>query len=280
MDKVLVDTLIVQIVEGYKIPNGFKEYAYVAAATTMNNFFNLNLNKEHVKNRINTMKQTYKNVCIILTRSGFGWDVTQKWSPARKRSTMIMSLKHEDPTIESSHPVSLDDIGENFADGHTPTSQCPPSLTEDPINGGSETSPLRRVGSRRQRSRQGGACFDNMSRLSSSMDKVADALIGSSAPAYLVQLRKVVRGVGGFSQEILLRTTEYLTTNPSRTVGIYYTWPECHKQVDKFSGACYRSFGMLAEAQSQLDTYLEKAKYRSSEMLRKRKGYRRCEMKG
>ncbi|XP_077217847.1 rop guanine nucleotide exchange factor 3-like [Tasmannia lanceolata] len=41
----------------------------------------------------------------------------------------------------------------------------------------------------------------------------------------------------------------YAVFNGRRPV-IYYTWPECHEQVDKFSGACYRSFGTLAEARS------------------------------
>ncbi|XP_077242440.1 uncharacterized protein LOC143882948 [Tasmannia lanceolata] len=219
MDKVLVDTLLVQIAKGYKIPNGFKDHAYVAAATAMNAFFNLQLNKEHIKNCIKTMKETYKsahpkhkkhftthhvlhdNMCKI-----FG-DEFAKGAGARTR---------ENPSIASSQPVSLDDIGDDFADNHTPMSHHPPSSEADPTNGGSETSPLRRDGTRRQRTRQGGAYLDSMSRLSISMDKVASALTGNRAPAYLAQLREAVRGVGGFSQDILLRTTEYLTINPSQ----------------------------------------------------------------
>ncbi|XP_077247390.1 uncharacterized protein LOC143887174 [Tasmannia lanceolata] len=250
MDKVLVDTLLVQIAEGYKIPNGFKDHAYVAAATAMNAFFNLQLNKEHIKNRIKTMKETYKSVCIILSRSGFGWDNETKMvtcerevyddyvaaHPKHKKHFTTHHVLHDDmckifgdefakgagartrenPSIASSQPVSLDDIGDDFADDHTPMSHHPPSPEADPTNGGSETSPLRRDGTRRQRTRQGGAHLDSMSRISTSMDKVADALTGDRPPAYLAQLRKAVRGVGGFSQDILLRTTEYLTINPSQ----------------------------------------------------------------
>ncbi|XP_077219642.1 uncharacterized protein LOC143853796 [Tasmannia lanceolata] len=84
MDKVLVDILLVQITEGYKISNGFKDPASVAAATAMNAFFNLQLNKEHIKNRIKTMKETYKSVCIILCRSGFGWDDDTKMVTCEK----------------------------------------------------------------------------------------------------------------------------------------------------------------------------------------------------
>ncbi|XP_077245362.1 uncharacterized protein LOC143885196 isoform X2 [Tasmannia lanceolata] len=247
MDKVLVDSLLVQITEGYKISNGFKDPAYVAAATTMNAFFNLQLNKEHIKNRIKTMKETYKSVCIILSRSGFGFDDDTKMVTCKKEvyddyvaanpkhkkhlhhvlhddmckifgdefAKGARSRTHENPSIASSQPVSLDDIGDNFADDHTPMSHHPPSPEADPTIGGSETSPLRRAGTRRQRTRQDGAHLDSMSRLSTSMDKVADALTGACAPAYLAQLREAVRGVGGFSQDILLRTTEYLTVNPS-----------------------------------------------------------------
>ncbi|XP_077219784.1 uncharacterized protein LOC143857097 [Tasmannia lanceolata] len=259
MDKVLVDTLLVQIAEGFKIPNGFKDHAYVAAATAMNAFFNLQLNKEHIKNRIKTMKETYKSVCIILSRSGFGWDNETKMvtcerevyddyvaaHPKHKKHFTTHHVLHDDmckifgdefakgagartrenQSIASSQPVSLDDIGDDFADDHTPMSHHQPSPEADPTNGGSETSPLRRDGTRRQRSRHGGAHLDSMSRISTSMDKVADALTGDRPPAYLAQLREAVRGVGGFSQDILLRTTEYLTINPSQ-VHIFIMYEE------------------------------------------------------
>ncbi|XP_077228554.1 uncharacterized protein LOC143861524 [Tasmannia lanceolata] len=230
--------------EKYKIPNGFKDHACVAAATAMNAFFNLQLNKEHIKNRIKTMKETYKSICIILSRSGFGWDIDTKMVTCEKEvyddyiaahpkhkkhftthhvlhddmckifgdefSKGAGSRTHENPSIASSQPVSLDDIGDDFANDHTPMSQHPPSPETDPINGGSETSPLRRAGTKRQMTRQGGAHLDSMSCLSTSMDKVADALTGARAPAYLAQLREAVRGVGDFSQDILLRTTKGL----------------------------------------------------------------------
>ncbi|XP_077222022.1 uncharacterized protein LOC143855855 [Tasmannia lanceolata] len=196
------------------------------------------------------MKETCKSDCIILGRSGFGWDNDTKMvtcekevyddyiaaHPKQKKhftthhvlhddmckifrdefAKGAASRTHENPSIASSQLVSLDDIGDDFADDHTPMSHHPPSPEADPINGGSETSPLRRVGTRRQRTCQGGAHLDSMSRLSTSMDKVTDALTGARAPAYLAQLRKAVREVGGFSQDILLRTTEYLTINPSQ----------------------------------------------------------------
>ncbi|XP_077247424.1 uncharacterized protein At2g29880-like [Tasmannia lanceolata] len=180
MDKVLVDTLLVQIAEGYKIPNGFKDHAYVAAATAMNAFFNLQLNKEHIINRIKTMKETYKSVCIILSRSGFGWDNDTKMvtcekevhddyiaaHPKHKKHFTTHHVLHDDmckifgdefakragartrenPSIASSQPVNLDDIGDDFTDDHTPMSHHPPSPEADPTNGGSETSPLRRDG--------------------------------------------------------------------------------------------------------------------------------------
>ncbi|XP_077246086.1 uncharacterized protein At2g29880-like [Tasmannia lanceolata] len=98
MDKVLVDTLLFQIAEGYKIPNGFKDHAYVAAATAMNAFFNLQLNKEHIKNRIKTMKETYKSVCIILSRSGFGWDNNTKMVTCKKEvydDYIVANPKHK-----------------------------------------------------------------------------------------------------------------------------------------------------------------------------------------
>ncbi|XP_077228670.1 uncharacterized protein LOC143861672 [Tasmannia lanceolata] len=214
MDKVLVDTLLVQIAEGYKIPNGFKDHAYVAAATAMNAFFNLQLNKEHIKNRIKTRGAHPKHKKHFTTHHVLHDDMCKIFGDEFAKGARART--RENPSIASSQPVSLDDIGDDFADDHTPMSHHPASPEADPSNGGSETSPLRRDGTKRQRARQGGAHLDSMSRISTSMDKVADALTGDRPPAYLAQLREAVRGVGGFSQDILLRTTEYLTINPSQ----------------------------------------------------------------
>ncbi|XP_077222102.1 uncharacterized protein At2g29880-like [Tasmannia lanceolata] len=117
MDKVLVDTLLVQIAEGYKIPNGFKDHAYVVAATAMNAFFNLQLNKEHIKNRIMIMKETYKSVCIILSRSGFGWENDTKMVTCEKEvynDYVAANPKHKKHF--TTHHVLHDDMCKIFGD--------------------------------------------------------------------------------------------------------------------------------------------------------------------
>ena len=33
-----------------------------------------------------------------------------------------------------------------------------------------------------------------------------------------------------------------------RQPGIYHSWPECHKQVNQFPGACYQSYDSMTKA--------------------------------
>ncbi|XP_077245822.1 uncharacterized protein LOC143885505 [Tasmannia lanceolata] len=69
------------------------------------------------------------------------------------------------------------------------------------------------------------------------------------------------------NSQVSMGKQKYYVVFKGRRPGIYYTWPNYHEQVDKFNGACYHSYGTLAEAQSQLATYLERAKYWSRERV-------------
>ncbi|XP_077243669.1 uncharacterized protein LOC143884142 isoform X2 [Tasmannia lanceolata] len=78
MDKVLIITLLHQVSEGNKIPNGFKDVAYNAAVHKVNQQFELHLNKDHIKNRVKTLKATYKSLNDLVGQNGFGWDSVKK----------------------------------------------------------------------------------------------------------------------------------------------------------------------------------------------------------
>jgi len=49
---------------------------------------------------------------------------------------------------------------------------------------------------------------------------------------------------------------KYYAVKRGKTPGIYHTWDECKAQVDGFSGAGYKSFGTLEEAQNYLNENL------------------------
>ncbi|XP_077228539.1 uncharacterized protein LOC143861505 [Tasmannia lanceolata] len=76
MDGALLATLKNQIAEGQKTGAGFKECAYFAVAQDLVTVLNMTLTKEHVKNRLKTLKTTYRTLNSIINLSGFGWDET------------------------------------------------------------------------------------------------------------------------------------------------------------------------------------------------------------
>ncbi|XP_077237010.1 uncharacterized protein LOC143878626 [Tasmannia lanceolata] len=76
MDGALLAALKNQIAEGQKTGAGFKECAYFAVAQELVTVLNITLTKEHVKNRLKTLKTTYRTLNSITNLSGFGWDET------------------------------------------------------------------------------------------------------------------------------------------------------------------------------------------------------------
>ncbi|XP_077249233.1 uncharacterized protein LOC143888688 [Tasmannia lanceolata] len=76
-DRLLVTSLANQVAEGNKIANGFKELALNAVAQDLIIRIGRDITKDHVRNRMKTMKTNYRIVHTILSRSGFGWDTIQ-----------------------------------------------------------------------------------------------------------------------------------------------------------------------------------------------------------
>lgn len=79
MDKMLLECLC-QVAEGNKIPHKFKEPAYTIAVNLLNDEFTLvcPLNKQHVQNRLKTLKVQFKAIHEVVYKSGFGWDSVNK----------------------------------------------------------------------------------------------------------------------------------------------------------------------------------------------------------
>ncbi|XP_077217841.1 uncharacterized protein LOC143852339 [Tasmannia lanceolata] len=76
MDGVLLAALKNQIAEGQKTSAGFKECAYNAVAHEVSDVLKKTLTKDNVKNRLKTLKTTYRTLNSIINLSGFGWDET------------------------------------------------------------------------------------------------------------------------------------------------------------------------------------------------------------
>ncbi|XP_077215498.1 uncharacterized protein LOC143850067 [Tasmannia lanceolata] len=74
MDRHLIVAIQHQIAEGQKAPNGFKNAAYSGAAQELTTVLQKQISKDHVKNRLKTMKTNYRFLNTIVNLSGFGWD--------------------------------------------------------------------------------------------------------------------------------------------------------------------------------------------------------------
>ncbi|XP_077232157.1 uncharacterized protein LOC143866890 [Tasmannia lanceolata] len=74
MDRHLIVAIQHQIAEGQKAPNGFKDAAYSGAAQELTIVLKKQITKDHVKNRLKTMKTNYRFLNTIVNLSGFGWD--------------------------------------------------------------------------------------------------------------------------------------------------------------------------------------------------------------
>ncbi|KAI4305890.1 hypothetical protein L6164_029222 [Bauhinia variegata] len=80
MDRCLSDTLVQLIKLGHKskVDNKIKPSAYEAAALAVNERFQLDLTKDHVRNRLKTWKKQYDILKELLDQDGFEWDDKRK----------------------------------------------------------------------------------------------------------------------------------------------------------------------------------------------------------
>ena len=80
MDCCLSEILVQQIKLGNKnkLDNKLKPAAYEAAVLAINERFELNVTKDHVKNRLKTWKKLYDALKELQDQTGFGWDENRK----------------------------------------------------------------------------------------------------------------------------------------------------------------------------------------------------------
>lgn len=78
MDNCLGKILVEQARQGNKIDTNLKSPAYTVAVSALNNRFQLDLMKDHIRNRIRTWKRQYGVLKELLEQSGFKWDEMRK----------------------------------------------------------------------------------------------------------------------------------------------------------------------------------------------------------
>ncbi|XP_010247462.1 PREDICTED: uncharacterized protein LOC104590478 [Nelumbo nucifera] len=78
MDRCLTKTLAEQVKKGNKIDKNLTSSAYTAAVSALNKNFGLDLTKEHIRNRLKTLKKQYGILKDLLSQNGFEWDEKRK----------------------------------------------------------------------------------------------------------------------------------------------------------------------------------------------------------
>ncbi|XP_077239711.1 uncharacterized protein LOC143880609 [Tasmannia lanceolata] len=228
MDKVLVDALLEQVSEGHKIPNGFKDVAYTAASRAMNSRYGKDMTKEHIKNRVKTLKKKFVAVNTIINTNGFGWDDVNKkievtedvynaWVAVSTKETCVDVAPSQEVQSSAQH---IDDLGI----GDTPETV---TIPESPMVGESSRGPGPRTSSpvrdfarsdegQRGTKRSAAKYMNLMEGFTSTLEKVADAIKDlSKEPFDNDELHDAVFGLQGFEEDILERAYEYLNRNPT-----------------------------------------------------------------
>ncbi|XP_042476666.1 L10-interacting MYB domain-containing protein-like isoform X1 [Macadamia integrifolia] len=96
MDRCMIETLLQQVQEGKKCPNGFKPTAYAAAVNALNQQFSSRLSRQHIINRLKTMKNTHRKVLELIGRSGIGWNDQTKMLDVSEEHWKEFILKNPD----------------------------------------------------------------------------------------------------------------------------------------------------------------------------------------
>ncbi|XP_042489671.1 uncharacterized protein LOC122069673 [Macadamia integrifolia] len=96
MDRCLIETLLQQVQEGNRCPNGFKPAAYTAAVNALNQQFSSRLMRQHIINRLKTLKTTHRKVIELIGRSGIGWNDQAKMLDVSEEQWKDFILRNPD----------------------------------------------------------------------------------------------------------------------------------------------------------------------------------------
>lgn len=103
MDQCLIEALLIQYNEGNKIDKGFKEVAYVAVANALKLTFHIDINKDNVIIRMETIKKGYRDIEQMLSQSGFTFNYLTKkvecsdevWETYLKEHPKVKNLRYK-----------------------------------------------------------------------------------------------------------------------------------------------------------------------------------------
>ncbi|XP_077228353.1 uncharacterized protein LOC143861303 [Tasmannia lanceolata] len=185
MDKVLVDSLLEQVLEGHKIPNGFKDVAYTAASRAMNSRCDERAYQKSSQDPQKEIRgrQHYKNT------PGFGWDdVNKKIEVMEDVYNAWVAVHPEHKKYFAEKHVLIDDFchifGEDYATGGWSRDDVAPSQ-----------------------------------EVQSSAPHIDDLGVDDTPETETISESPMV-----FEEEILARAYEYLNCNPTENIDMENMW--------------------------------------------------------
>ncbi|XP_077217881.1 uncharacterized protein LOC143852385 [Tasmannia lanceolata] len=186
MDGVFLAALKNQIAEGQETGAGFKECAYNAVAQEVSDVLNKTFTKDNVKNRLKTLKTTYRTLNSIINLSGFGWDETLcKISVDEEVKNDYLKL----------HPEK-----QRFFSKRYPLYKEMKAICDDDYARGEEKS----------KKRLNPALLSELHVVSSSINRVADAIISTGEVHSLPDLKDALLNIAGFAKGELIDAYVYL----------------------------------------------------------------------
>ncbi|XP_077210135.1 uncharacterized protein LOC143845638 [Tasmannia lanceolata] len=197
-DRLLVTSLAHQVALGNKIANGFKELALNAVAHDLTIRIGRDITKDHVRNRMKTMKTNYRILHTILSRSGFGWDTIQ----------CKISVENE---VKNDYLQSSPGHLRFFNTRYPLYEEWKYVFGEDHATGEFLAVKVPTPGSSGKRTRGADAKLgQNMDRLSDSIRMMADAITSTAEVHDLSHLKDSMMSMESFSYRERVRAYMYL----------------------------------------------------------------------
>ncbi|XP_054819374.1 uncharacterized protein LOC129318557 isoform X2 [Prosopis cineraria] len=96
MDDFLGKILVGQVNKGNKVDKTLQTEAYEVAVSAISTKFGPHITKDHIKNRLKTLKKQYGLIKQLLSHNGFEWDQTRKMISANDSTWNHYIKKHPD----------------------------------------------------------------------------------------------------------------------------------------------------------------------------------------
>ncbi|XP_042483561.1 L10-interacting MYB domain-containing protein-like isoform X2 [Macadamia integrifolia] len=245
MDHCLTEILVDQVKKGNKKDKCLNNTAYVTAVKTLKERFSLNLNKDHVRNRLKTWKKQHGVLKELLSQTGFQWDDERKmvvahdslWNEYLKEHPDARVIRgkvienYDELCIIFSNDLSTESHSRNgvYCEEHVEAADqftlvyndINPGDVGDGMEESSQQTRAQPASSSRskrplKRKRANNMMLETMSAMATNIGRIADALGQHSKTVNLDELFDVVQKIPGFDDDLIIEACEYLSVDEKK----------------------------------------------------------------